>query len=57
MYFADCPKCGKSDSSHNGFDPCAECKQKQEEAEREKQWQENSHEQLQLLEVSDDDRS
>ena len=56
MYFADCPKCGKPDSSANGFDLCAEC---QEQEEREKEERDRSYDggmRLELQEVCDDDR-
>ena len=53
MEFPACPKCGKPDSSPNGFDPCEECKQKEQDEKEQRRFEQ---ERLQLLEVSDDDR-
>lgn len=54
MYFADCPKCGKPDSSANGFDLCNECQEAQKKEEEEQT--PTRMPEMQLLEVNNDDR-
>jgi len=52
MYFADCPRCGKPDSSHNGFDLCQECQEKERQEEEPRPLPQPE---LMLVEVEDDD--